>query len=520
MWKHISQGLQDKHVGRIHPNLVRPLYLNIPITEPAWEDQHGVRHVNTFDIEALDHDDPWAVYIKDYNRIRNKAFETKVVDVKADEAAQEEHNYDPDAPKPMKPLIGSFEDAEDNLDLTLSEARRNRTLATALPGRGTDQYISDCLQKCIIEYATKTKELYKDLFFHIAACEMTIFCAIHQGPVWSSENLMSQDPQQTRVEPDYSTFISRGKHPAFNHNLELQHIAYKLTHTSREHLRYQLLITSLAIYISAITTTHDDILKHVCKSFQKILDSNYPKQRNNETINPPENVTMINLRLALAAMNYYAAAKARNSIQEAVQKSYYNVVCQARSKNGLPFPILTELLGFNLSMSSEQKIKLNELINRKNNLLDKIQTYNANVHGRSENEMEPLTPLAPSTTTIMSAEDAALAALTTSACKRKYSRPDQQVTLSTLTNNVVIQYPFTNVHAITGKTQQDTEAPSSGIKEPEHVLDQQRNSTPIPPRKRVRSHRNRRVKRRRQRRYPPRRDRTYRTTQNEPGGTS
>ena len=69
MWKHISQELQDKHVGRIHPNLVRPLYLNIPITEPAWEDQHGERHVNTFDIEALDHDDPWAVYIRDYNRI-------------------------------------------------------------------------------------------------------------------------------------------------------------------------------------------------------------------------------------------------------------------------------------------------------------------------------------------------------------------------------------------------------------------------------------------------------------------
>ena len=167
---------------------------------------------------------------------------------------------------------------------------------------------------------------------------MTIFCAKHQEPVWSSENLMSQDPQQTIPEPDYSSFIPRGKYSSFNHDLELQQFAYKLTHTSREHLRYQLLITSLAIYISAICTAQDSLLHHVCQSFNKVLENNYPKQRNNEPIIPPENTTLINLRLSLAAMNYYAASKARNSMQDSVQRSYFNVVSQARIKNGIPFP--------------------------------------------------------------------------------------------------------------------------------------------------------------------------------------
>ena len=143
---------------------------------------------------------------------------------------------------------------------------------------------------------------------------------------------------------------------------------------SREHLRYQILITSLATYISAIIVAQDSLLHHVCQSFHKVLDNNYPKQRNNETIMPPENITMINLRLSLAGLNYYAASKARNSIQEGIQRSYFNVVCQAKLKNGIPFPILTDLLGFNLSLNSEQQEKLNELINRKNNLRAKIST--------------------------------------------------------------------------------------------------------------------------------------------------
>ena len=78
--------------------------------------------------------------------------------------------------------------------------------------------------------------------------------------------------------------------------MELQEIAYKLTQTSREHLRYQILITTLTIYISAVITAQDALLHHVCQAFNKVLDSKYPKQRNNESIMPPENLTMINLR--------------------------------------------------------------------------------------------------------------------------------------------------------------------------------------------------------------------------------
>ena len=155
-------------------------------------------------------DDPWAVYVRDYNRVRNKALETQVVDEKADEAASKKPDYDKDAPKPMKPLICSYEDAEDMLSITLEDAVASRVLATSLPRRGNDQHISDCLKKCLVEYATKTKQFYKDLFFHIAACEMTIYCARQQTPVWSSENLMSQDPQQNIPEPDYSSFIPKG----------------------------------------------------------------------------------------------------------------------------------------------------------------------------------------------------------------------------------------------------------------------------------------------------------------------
>jgi hypothetical protein len=173
---------------------------------------------------------------------------------------------------------------------------------------------------------------------------------------------------------------------------------------------------------------------------------------------------MINLRLSLAGMNYYAASKARNSIQEGIQRSYFNVVCQARVKNGIPFPTLTELLGFNLSLSSEQQDKLNELTNRKNNLRKKINTYNAQVHGRAANEMEPYIPLATSTTSTMNAEDAAIAALTNSSNKRKLPVSYQQVTpiKSTLTNDIDKQYPSTYTHTITGPELQDTETLSPG----------------------------------------------------------
>ena len=68
--------------------------------------------------------------------------------------------------------------------------------------------------------------------------------------------------------------------------------------------------------------------------------------------------------MCLAGLNYYAASKARNSIQTGIQRSYFNVVCQAKIKNGIPFPILIDLLGFSLSISPEQQTKLDEVIKR------------------------------------------------------------------------------------------------------------------------------------------------------------
>ena len=510
MWKHISAELQEKHVGRIHPNLCRPIYLTVPRTTPKWEDQNGELHTYAFELEPMNHDkDPWAVYVRDYNRIRNKALTTMVVDKKADESASKEHGYDKNAPKPMKPLICSYEDAEEMLAITLEDGVARRMLSTSLPRRGSDLHISDCLNKCLVEYATKTKQLYKDLFFHIAACEMTIYCAKQQTPVWSTENLMSQDPQQNRPEPDVNTFFPRGKHSAFNHNLELQEITYQLTHVSREHLRYQLLITSLTTYISAIISTQESILHHVCQAFDKVLDGNYPKQRNNEPIKPPENETIINLRMCLAGLNYYAASKARNSIQTGIQRSYFNVVCQAKIRNGIPFPILTELLGFNLSISTEQQIKLDELIERQKNIRTQVSTYNTQVHGRSENEREAYTPTATSVTPTVSAEDAALAALANRDNKRKLTNSYQQVTFpqSTLTNDIVIQYPSTYAHDVTGTELQDTKAPRRGNGAQD--IDQQRCTTTVPPGQRIRSHRNSRFRAKRRRRQgeipPPRR---------------
>jgi hypothetical protein len=259
MWKHISNELQEKHVGRLYPNVCRPIYLNVPITEPDWVDQTGETHTRAFDIDPIQHDDPWPTYVKDYNRIRKKALETQVVDKKQDAINAKKKNYDKNAPKPMKSLICSYEDAEEMLNITLENAVESRLLSTSLPRRGSDKTISDALKSCLIEYATKTKMLYIDLFFHITACEMIIFCATHQAPVWSSETLMSQDPHQQVAEPDYSSFIPRGRNAPFNHNLELQQIAYQLTHLSREQLRYQLLIVSLTIYVSAITTAQNTL---------------------------------------------------------------------------------------------------------------------------------------------------------------------------------------------------------------------------------------------------------------------
>ena len=81
MWKHMSAELQEKHVGRIHPNLCRPIYLTVPRTTPKWEDQDGELHTYAFELEPMNQDkDPWAVYLRDYNRVRNKAMVTMVVD--------------------------------------------------------------------------------------------------------------------------------------------------------------------------------------------------------------------------------------------------------------------------------------------------------------------------------------------------------------------------------------------------------------------------------------------------------
>ena len=234
---------------------------------------------------------------------------------------------------------------------------------------------------------------------------------------------------------------------------------------------------------------------------------------------------MINLRMCLAGLNYYAASKARNSIQTGIQRSYFNVVCQAKIRNGIPFPILTELLGFNLSISPEQQIKLDELIERQKNIRAQVNTYNTQVHGRSENEREAYTPIATSVTPTVSAEDAALAALVNRDNKRKLTSSYQQVTfpISTLTNDIVIQYPSTYVHDVTGTELQDTETPSSGNGAQDINIDQQRCATTIPPGQRIRSHRNRRLRskrRRRQGEIPPRGEQTSHTTPNEPGGTS
>ena len=134
------------------------------------------------------------------------------------------------------------------------------------------------------------------------------------------------------------------------------------------------------------------------------------------------------------------------------------------------------------------------------------------MHGRSENERESYTPIATSVTPTVNAEDAALAALANRDNKRKLTSSYQQVTLpiSTLTNDIVIQYPSTYVHDITGPELQDTETPSSGNRAQNISVDQRRSNTTIPPGQRIRSHRYRRLRSRRRRQGgippPPRRE--------------
>ena len=121
--------------------------------------------------------------------------------------------------------------------------------------------------------------------------------------------------------------------------------------------------------------------------------------------------------------------------------------------------------------------------------------------------MESYTPIAAPVTSTVNAEDAALAALANRDNKRKLPSSYQQVTLpiSTLTNDIVIQYPSTYVHDITGPKLQDTETPSSGNSAQDISVDQQQSNTPIPPGQRIQSHRSRRLrsKRRRQGAVPP-----------------
>jgi hypothetical protein len=150
-------------------------------------------------------------------------------------------------------------------------------------------------------------------------------------------------------------------------------------------------------------------------------------------------------------------------------------------------------------MSLEQTDKLNELINRKNNLRGIITTYNAQVHGRSPNEMDPYIPLATSTETPINAEDAAIAALSSSAHKHKYPDTNQQVTspLSTLNTSIAKQYP--SIYDTTGPNIQGFKALSHGGRDQTTHIKQQRIPTPIPPGKWIRSNGNRRLRQRQRR---------------------
>ena len=62
-----TQEEKEKHIGNLHLNITRHVYLGIPTTAPNQINQFGEIHCAAIEIPPLQHPKNYAVYFEEYN---------------------------------------------------------------------------------------------------------------------------------------------------------------------------------------------------------------------------------------------------------------------------------------------------------------------------------------------------------------------------------------------------------------------------------------------------------------------
>jgi hypothetical protein len=156
----LIQEEKEKHIGNLHLNITRHVYLGIPTTASNQINQFGKIHCALIEIPPLQHLENYTVYFEEYNLNRVLSY----------------RDENP---------IQSKADAEQALKTALQQAHEERVPVTLLPDRGSSTKIKENLEAAIKK--------------HVQDISMAISRTNHASYHTRSCNFMLKKPQHTLV---------------------------------------------------------------------------------------------------------------------------------------------------------------------------------------------------------------------------------------------------------------------------------------------------------------------------------
>jgi hypothetical protein len=284
VYDQLTPDQRRKHIGNIHLNITRHIYLGIPTTTPNHVSQSGQSHSAAMEIPPLDHrPGNYATYFEEYNRERINSY------------------YDETNP------IQDQASAEEYLNNTLEAAHEQRALVILLPDRGSSSRIKTNLEEAIKKHVHNISWLYQEVFMQAVTLEAAILCAQFPGTLWSSGVCLAQDPRGTAPVQDYAATLTRAKEPAFNNDLQTQELLHHILQSKREVLRYETLLHVITLALKSLIQAHNRLLYYICMPFDQVINENYAKDDNYTRIHmAQDSVHVEKLRTATAALVYYA----------------------------------------------------------------------------------------------------------------------------------------------------------------------------------------------------------------------
>jgi hypothetical protein len=191
LYDQLTKDQRDKHVGTIHLNFTREVYLGVPTTAPNIVNQLNEVHSVAVKIPPLRHPENYAVYFEEYNRERILSHFSKICPIK------------------------NQTDAKRALKVALKQAHDERALTTILPDRGSSLKIQERLEEAINTHVHNVAWLYQELFMQAVTLEVATFIAEYPGTVWASGICLAQDPEE--LYP-YKTTLLRYHEPRKSHS--------------------------------------------------------------------------------------------------------------------------------------------------------------------------------------------------------------------------------------------------------------------------------------------------------------